>query len=151
MALWTFGREQGHVLYMRGAEHLQDGNDQLREVTERFPTTHLSRYIHYCFGNSKAREFKNAITGEVRPPELQAAAKELETASTFLRATQLSALDNITHGRAVDLLYDVYRQMDRPQEAASALSKTERYFRRMEVKPSVIQDIQYKIKTLESE
>jgi len=151
MALRTFGREQGHVLYMRGAEHLQDGNDQLREVTERFPTTHLSRYIHYCFGNSKAREFKNAITGEVRPPELKAAAKELETASTFLRATQQSALDNITHGRAVDLLYGVYRQMDRPQEAVSALAKTERYFRRMEVKPSVIQDIQFKIKALESE
>jgi hypothetical protein len=150
MALWTFGHEQGHVLYMNGAEHLKGGNDQLREVTERFPTTHLSRYIHYCFGNSKAREFKNAITGEVRKPKLEEAAKELETASTFLRATQRSALDNITHGRAVDLLYDVYRQMDRPQKAVSALSKTERYFRRMDVKPSVIQDLQYKIEALES-
>jgi hypothetical protein len=151
MALRTFGQEQGHVLYMRGAEHLQDGNDQLREVTERFPTSPLSRYVHYCFGNAKAREFKNAITGEVRPPELEVAAKELETASTFLRATQRSALDNITHGRAVDILYDVYRQMDRPQKAASALVKTARYFQRMEVKPSVIQDLQYRIQALESE
>jgi hypothetical protein len=151
MALWAFGQDQGHVLYMRGAAHLEKANDHLRKVTERFPTTHLSRYIHYCFGNSQAREFKDIATGEVRPPKLEVAAKELTQASTLLRKTQRSALDNITHGRAVDLLYDVYRQMDRPEQAEPILAKTARYFTRMEVKQSVINDIQGRIDALKAE
>jgi hypothetical protein len=150
MALWTFGREQGHVLYMRGAEHLKSGNDQLREVTEKYPSTRLSRYIHLCFGNSKAREFKDVVSGQVRPRQLQAAAEELETASKFLGRTKKSALDNITHGRAVDLLYDVYREMDEPDEAEKVLAKTTRYFTRMEVKQSVIDDLQSRIDVLKS-
>lgn len=139
IALWTFGREQGHVLYMRGAQHLQAGNDQLREVAERFPGTNLARYVHFCFGNSRAREFKDVVAGQVRPPQQRAAAQELEAARTFdLRRESHSALDNITHGRAVELLSDLYLQMDQPEEAKSVLTQTVRYFRRMNVKAKVI-------------
>ncbi len=148
MALYTFGRDQGHVLYMQGANHLDRANDQLREVTERLPTTHLARYIHYCFGKGQAREFKNLVTGEVQPPKLEDAARELTRASTLLRKTQKSGLDNITHGRAVDLLYDVYRQMDQEGEAEPVLEKTARYFKRMEVKQSVINDLEGQINAI---
>jgi len=88
MALRTFGHEQGHVLYMRGAGHLQTGNDQLREVADRFPKTNLARYIHYCFGNSQAREFKDVVTGTTRPAQLRQAVKDLTTASTLMRQTK---------------------------------------------------------------
>jgi hypothetical protein len=148
MALRTFGQEQGHVLYMRGAEHLQAGSDQLREVVERFPATPLARYIHYCFGNGQAHPFKDVVSGKVRPAQLQEAVQQLTKASTLLRATQRSALDNITHGRAVDLLYNCYRQLDETDEAAQVLSKTVRYFKRMEVKPSVIDELQGRIDAL---
>ncbi len=150
VALWTFGRDQGHVLYMRGAEHLRSGNEQLREVTERFPTTHLARYIHYCFGNSQAREFKDLVSGQVREPQPEQAAKQLTEASKLLRKTQKSGLDNITHGRAVDLLYDCYRQMDETEKAEEVLAKTARYFTRMEVKKSVIDDLQDRIHSLKA-
>jgi hypothetical protein len=148
IALWTFGQEQGHVLYMRGAQHLQSGNEQLKQVTKRFPTTHLARYIHYCFGNSQSRDFKDVITGQVRPPQPEAAAKELREASKLLRATQRSGLDNITHGRAVDLLYECYREIDKPKEAETILERTARYFKRMDVKKSVIQKIETQIDSL---
>lgn len=150
MALWTFGREQGHVLYMRGAQHLQSGNDQLREVAERFPNTHLARYIHYCFGSSESREFKDVVTGQVRPAQLREAVEQLTKASTLLRATQKSALDNITHGRAVDLLYDCYEQLEEPEAAEPVLSKTVRYFKRMDVKQTVIDDYQRRLKGLKA-
>jgi hypothetical protein len=141
MALWTFGREQGHVLYMRGAGHLQSGSDQLREVTERFPNTNLSRYIHLCFGHSEARDFKDLVSGQVRPAQPQQAVQELEKAVSFLPKAKQSALDNITHGRAVDLLYDLYRETDRPEQAKEVLTETARYFKRMEVKPEVVSNL----------
>lgn len=142
MALRTFGQEQGHVLYMRGAQHLQDGNDQLREVTERYPQTNLSRYIHYCFGSGEAREFKDVVAKEVRQPQVEEAIQQLEKAREFApRKEKHSSLDNITHGRAVDLLYDLYRQADQPEEAKLVLTQTARYFKRMEVKPEVIEDL----------
>ena len=143
MALMTFERDQGHVLYMRGAAHLDQANDQLREVAEQFPRTGLSHYIHFCFGNSQARGFKNLITGEVQPPKLEEAAKQLTEASKLVVVDrkQRSMLDNITHGRAVDLLTDVYQRMDEPAQAKEVLDKTVRYFTRMEVKPDVIQEM----------
>jgi hypothetical protein len=139
IALWTFGREQGHVLYMRGAQHLQAGNDQLSEVTERFPDTNLARYVHLCFGNSQAREFKDLVTARVRPPQQRDAAQHLEQARTFhLRRKSHSALDNITYGRTVKLLADLYLETGQPERAKSVLTQTVRYFRRMSVKAEVI-------------
>jgi hypothetical protein len=140
MALWTFGRDQGHVLYMRGAQHLSAGNDQLRQVTERFPGTNLARYVHLCFGNSQAREFKDLVTRQVRPPDPAAAVRELEQARAFSpdRETH-SALDNLTHGRTVDLLADLYLQTNQPERAQSVLMETARYFTRINVKPEVIE------------
>jgi hypothetical protein len=148
MALWTFGREQGHVLYMGGAAHLQTGNDQLREVVERFPDTNLARYVHYCFGSSEARAFKDLVAGQVRPPQPEEAARELEQAVTLLPQTKQSALDNLTHGEAVDLLYDLYRQADQFEEAKSVLTQTARYFKRMEVKPAVVEDLRERAKAI---
>jgi hypothetical protein len=148
MALWTFGHDQGHVLYMRGAEHLESGNNQLREVTERFPNTNLSRYIHLCFGNSEAREFKDLVTNQVRPAQPQQAVQELTKAVSFLPKAKQSSLDNITHGRAVDLLYDLYRETDQPEQAKDILSKTARYFKRMEVKPEVVADLRDRAKAI---
>jgi hypothetical protein len=145
IALWTFGEEQGHVLYMRGARHLEKGTDQLHEVAKRYPTTHLARYIHYCFGNSQAREFKDVVSGQVQPPQLDEAVQQLTKASTLMRKTQQSGLDNITHGRAVDLLFDCYARLDEKKEAEEVLAKTVRYFKRMEVKPSVINDLQRRL------
>jgi hypothetical protein len=150
MALWTFGHDQGHVLYMRGAAHLQSGNDHLREVTERFPDTNLSHYIHYCFGSCEAREFKDLVKGEVREPQVEQAIEELEQAREFSpRKDKYSALDNITHGRAVDLLYDLYRQEDQLDEAKKVLTQTSRYFKRLEVKKEVIDDLQERAKAIE--
>ncbi len=139
MALWTFGRDQGHVLYMRGAEHLQAGNDQLREVAERFPQTNLTRYIHFCFGNAQAREFKDVVARQVRPPRPDEAVQELEKARAFSSEQgKTSALDNLTHGRAVNLLSDLYLQIDQPEKARSVLIQAARYFTRLDVKPDVI-------------
>jgi hypothetical protein len=151
VAIWTYGQDQGHVLYMRGAEHLQAANDQLNEIVERFSSTALARYINYCFGNSYARQFKDVITGQVRPPEPQRAVRQLARASTLLRETQVSALDNITHGQAVDLLYNLYRQMGQISRAKSLLTRTARYFQRMEVKQSVIDDLKQKTDSLEAD
>jgi hypothetical protein len=150
MALWTFGRDQGHVLYMRGAEHLRAGNDQLREVTERFPNTNLARYIHYCFGLNQARSFKDAVQGRVRDPRPEAAIQELEKARTFstLRDRH-SSLDNITHGQAVDLLSNLYCQTDQPREAKSVLTQTARYFTRMQVKPTVIEEMRARAEAID--
>jgi hypothetical protein len=142
VALWTFGRDQGHVLYMRGADHLRAGNDQLREVTERFPNTNLARYIHYCFGQSRARPFKDLVQGRVCGPDPEEAIRELEKARALSpRCDRHSSLDNITHGRAVDLLSDLYRQTNQPMQARSVLSQTARYFTRMKVKPAVIEEM----------
>lgn len=138
VALYTFGRDQGHVLYMRGAEHLQSGVDQLREVADRYPTTYLARYIQMCLGSSQARDFKNLVTGQVRPPQPEAAIGHLSEAAKFLRRTGRSALDNITHNQTVQLLAKLYDRMDEPEKAKALLDKTVRYFTRMEVKPEVI-------------
>ena len=151
MALYTFGREQGHVLYMRGAGHLDRANDQLREVTERFPKTGLAHYIHYCFGSSQARGFKDLIKGKVKPPQLEQAAQELTKASQLVtvKRRKLALLDNITYGRAVDLLFDVYRQMDEPEAAAPILEQTARYFKRMAVKKEVVAEFEAKASSVE--
>jgi hypothetical protein len=142
MALRAFGQGQGHVLYMRGADHLPGGNNELREVTERFPGTKLARYIHYCFGVSQAREFKDVVQDRIRQPEPNAAIQELEKARAFSpRWDRHSSLDNITHGRAIDLLSDLYRKTDQPAQAKSVLTQTARYFTRMKVKPEVIEDM----------
>jgi hypothetical protein len=151
MALYTFGRDQGHVLYMRGAKHLQSGTDQLREVTERFPNTNLSRYIHLCFGNSEARAFKDLVAGEIQPAQPQQAVQDLEKAVSFLPKAKQSALDNITHGRAVDLLYDLYGKTDQPEQAKEVLTETARYFKRMEVKPEVVADLRDRAKAISLE
>ncbi len=150
IALYAFGREQGHVLYMRGAAHLTRANDMLREVTERFPNTSLAHYIHYCFGSSQARGFKDLIKGQTQPPQLEQAAQELRKASTLvtINRRKRSLLDNITHGRAVDLLYQVYRQMDEPEEAAPILAETARYFKRMAVKKEVVVKFESQAKAL---
>jgi transposase InsO family protein len=151
MALWTFGRDQGHILYMRGAEHLRIGNDQLREVTERFPGTNLARYIHYCFGLNQARSFKDAVQGKVREPRPEAAIRELERARAFLSPGERhSSLDNITHGQTVDLLSDLYYRTEQPKEAKSVLSQTARYFTRMNVKPAVIEEIRSRAAAIEA-
>ena len=144
-ALFTFGDEQGHLLYMRGGDHLRRGTDELREITERYPTTHLARYIHYCLGSSQAREFKDTVSGRIRPPQIDKAIQQLTTASTLLRETQQSALDNITHGRVVDLLYECYQKRNALQEAEALLIRTVSYFQRMQVKKSVIADYQRRI------
>lgn len=150
MAMWTFGRDQGHVLYMRGAEHLQTGNDRLREVTERFPDSNLSHYIHLCFGNNRARAFKDLVAGRVRPPQLELAAQELEKARKFSPVQEkYSALDNITHGRAADLLSDLYLRMADPQKARSILMETARYFKRIDVKPEVIEEMRKRAEAIE--
>jgi hypothetical protein len=150
MALWTFGRDQGHVLYMRGAEYLQAGNDRLHEVIERFPDSNLSRYIHFCFGNSRARAFKDLVAGRVRSSQPEFAAKELEQARKFSPVYEkYSALDNITHGRAADLLANLYLQMDEPQKARSTLIETARYFKRIDVKPEVIEEMRRRAEAIE--
>ena len=152
MALWTFGRDQGHVLYMQGAEHLRGGNDQLREVTERFPKTKLARYIHYCFGYNQAREFKDVVQDRIRRPKPEEAIQELEKARAFSpRWDRYSSLDNITHGRAVDLLSDLYRKTDQPKQAKSVLTQTARYFTRMKVKPEVIEDMRARARSIGEE
>ena len=152
MALWTFGRDQGHVLSMRGAEHLRGGNDQLREVTDRFPETRLSRYIHYCFGYNQAREFKDVVQGKIRQPQPEEAIQELEKARAFSpRWDRHSSLDNITHGRAVDLLSDLYRKTNQPKQARSVLTQTARYFTRMKVKPEVIEDMRARARSIGEE
>lgn len=145
MALFTFGDEQGHVLYMRGGDHLRRGTDELQEITERYPTTRLAHYVHYCLGSSQVREFKDAVNGRVRPPQIEKAIQQLTKASTLLRDTQQSALDNITHGRVVDLLYECYQKIDALQEAEALLTQTVSYFQRMQVKKSVIADYQMRI------
>jgi hypothetical protein len=150
IALWTFGRDQGHVLYMRGAEHLPSGTDSLLEVADRFPSTHLARYIHFCLGSSQAREFKDVARGEVRAPRPERAARHLSEAAKFLRKTQRSALDNITHGRLVRLLADLYVRLDRPQAAKELLEKTVRYFTRLEVKPEVIEELRSEAASIET-
>jgi hypothetical protein len=143
MALWTFGRDQGHILYMRGAEHLRSGQDQLLEVTERFPETGLARYIHYCLGSGQAREFKDVVQGNIRAPRPQDAIRQLERARAFSpRWEKHSALDNIRHGQAANLLSDLYCQTDRADQAKTVLEQTARYFKRMEVKAEVIEDLQ---------
>jgi hypothetical protein len=140
IALRTFGREQGLVLTMRGAQHLQSGTDQLREVAERWPDSNLARYIHYCFGSSQAREFKDLVNNQIRAPRPEVAARELERARTFAPDREkYSALDNLTHGRAVELLADLYLEIGRPEQAHSVLMETARYFRRMKVKPEVVE------------
>lgn len=151
MALLTFGQEQGHVLYMRGARHLASANDELREVTERFPKTNLSRYIHFCFGSSQHREFKDLVSGQVQPPQIEQSAKDLAEASKLVGRRRTSTLDNITHGQAVDLLLDCYRQMDQQEEAVAVLEKTVRYFKRMEVKKDVIADYRHKAEAIRDE
>jgi hypothetical protein len=152
MALRAFGQDQGHVLYMRGAEHLRGGSDQLREVTERFPGTKLARYIHYCFGTSQAREFKDVPQDRIRQPEPKAAIQELEKARSFSpRWDRHSSLDNITHGRAADLLSDLYRKTDQPEQARSVLTQTARYFTRMKVKPEVIEDMRVRARSIGEE
>jgi hypothetical protein len=148
MALRTFGRDQGHVLYMCGAAHLKTGTDHLREVADRFPATNLARYIHYCLGSCRAREFKDVVNGKIQPAALEEAAQHLAVASTLLSDTQESGLDNITHGHAVDLLSDVYSEMDQPEQAAPVLSRTARYFARMEVKQSVIDGLEARLKAI---
>jgi hypothetical protein len=143
IALWTFGRDQGHILYMRGAEHLRSGQDQLLEVTERFPETGLARYIHYCLGSGQAREFKDVVQGNIRAPRPQDAIRQLERARAFSpRWEKHSALDNIRHGQAANLLSDLYCQTDRADQAKTVLEQTARYFKRMEVKAEVIEDLQ---------
>jgi hypothetical protein len=148
IALRTFGHEQGHVLYMHGAGHLQSGNDQLREIAERFPDTNLARYIHLCFGRSEARAFKDLVARQMRPARPQVATAELEKAVSFPPRASQSALDNITHGRAVDLLFDLYRETDRPERAKKVLTDTARYFERMEVKPEVVSDFQNRARAI---
>ncbi len=145
MAVYTFGDEQGHLLYMRGGDHLRRGTDELLEVTDRFPTTHLAHYIHYCLGSSQAREFKDTVSGRVRSPQIDRAIRQLTQATTLLRETQQSALDNITHGRVVDLLYECYQKIDALEEAEALLTRTVGYFQRMQVKKSVIADYQMRI------
>jgi len=149
MALWTFGPDQGHVLYMQGAPHLDEGNEQLREVVERFPDTNLARYIHLCFGYSQAHQFKDLVAGRVRPAQPEAAIQELEQAVSFPPRARQSALDNITHGGAVDLLYELYCQADQPMRARSLLTETVRYFKRLEVRPEVIAELRDRAKAIE--
>jgi len=155
MALLTFEQDQGHVLYMRGAAHLNQANDQLREVAAKFPQTGLSHYIHFCFGYSQARGFKDLVTGQVQPPKLEEAeaAKQLTEASKLvvMERKQQSLLDNITHGQAVDLLKDIYTRMEAPEQAVEVLEKTVRYFKRMEVKKEVIADLQDTAKAISLE
>lgn len=151
MALRTFGRDQGHVLYMRGAEHLQGGQDQLREVTERFPETNLSRYIHFCLGSSRARAFKDIVRGGVREPKPEDAIQQLEKARAFSpRSQNHSSLDNISHGRAADILFDLYLGTDQPEQAKAVLTETARYFTRVNVKPEVIEDLHRRAETVRS-
>ncbi|MGQ9597887.1 MAG: hypothetical protein ACUVWZ_00555 [Anaerolineae bacterium] len=148
IALWTFGHEQGHVLYMQGAAHLKNGNEQLREVVERFPDTNLAQYIHLCFGHSQAKEFKDLVAGQIRPPRPETAVQELRRALTISPRTRQAALDNITYGRAVELLATLYEQMERPREARSLLSQTVEYFERMKVKQEVIDSLRSRARTV---
>jgi hypothetical protein len=142
MALWAFGRDQGHVLYMRGGDHLQDGQDQLCEVTERFPDTNLSRYIQFCLGLGEARIFKDVVRGVAREPQIGDAIERLEKARAFSpRWEGHSALDNISHGRAANTLSDLYARAGQPGRARSVLTQTAQYFAHMRVKPEVIQDL----------
>jgi hypothetical protein len=141
MALLAYEKEQGQVLYMRGAPHLTAATDQLREVVERFPTTNLARYIHLCLGQAQSKPFKDLVAGEIRPPNLEEAAHELESARALPAKAKTSSLDNITYGEAVDMLKDVYMRMDNDKQAKSVLNETCDYFERMEVKQEVIQDM----------
>jgi len=142
MALWAFGQDQGHVLYMRGGDHLQAGQDQLCEVTERFPDTNLSRYIQFCLGLGRARAFKDVVRGVAREPRTKDAIECLEKARAFSpRWEGHSSLDNISHGRAANMLSDLYAQTGQPERARSVLAQTAQYFTHMRVKPEVIQDL----------
>jgi hypothetical protein len=142
MALWAFGRDQGHVLYMRGGDHLQAGRDQLEEVTERFPDANLSRYIQYCLGLGQARTFKDVVRGVAREPQIEDAIERLEGARAFSpRWEGHSSLDNISHGRAANTLSDLYARAGQPERASSVLAQTAQYFTQMRVKPEVIQDL----------
>jgi hypothetical protein len=141
MALWAFGRDQGHVLYMRGGDHLRKGQDQLREVTERFSDTNLSRYVQFCLGLGQARSFKDVVHGFTREPRIEEAIDRLEKARAFSpRWEGHSSLDNISHGRAANTLSDLYAQMGQPERARSVLAQTAQYFTHMRVKPEVIHD-----------
>jgi hypothetical protein len=149
MALWAFGRDQGHVLYMRGGDHLQAGQDQLDEVTERFPDTNLSRYIQYCLGLGQARTFKDVVRGVAREPQIEDAIERLERARAFSpRWEGHSSLDNIRHGRAANILSDLYARSGRPERAKSVLTQTAQYFTQMRVKPEVIQDFRVRAAAL---
>lgn len=148
IALRTFGHEQGHVLYMQGATHLKSGNEQLQEVVERFPDTNLAQHIHLCFGHSQAREFKDLVAGQIRPARPEAAVQELRRALTISPRTRQAALDNITYGRAVELLATLYEQMKQPREARSLLSQTVEYFERMKVKADVIESLKNRARSI---
>ena len=141
MALLAFEKEQGQVLYMRGAPHLEVATNQLREIVDRFPSTNLARYVQLCLGNSQAKPFKDIVAGEVVQPNLKEAAKDLEGATSMPAKAKQSPLDNITYGKAVDLLADIYMKMDQDKQAKDVLTETANYFERMEVKKQVIEDM----------
>lgn len=148
MALLAFDKEQGQVLYMRGAPHLTAGTGQLREVVQRYPTSSLARYIHLCLGEAQAKPFKDIVSGQILPPDLEQAARELERARALPARAKRSTLDNITYGQAVDLLKDIYLKMDKEQQAKKVLTETADYFERMEVKEQVIEDIRAEARAL---
>lgn len=55
----VFGEEQGLILALGGARHLERGTEQLLDLVERYPRSPVAHYVAVLLGTDRGREFKD--------------------------------------------------------------------------------------------
>ncbi|MFE9634027.1 hypothetical protein [Streptomyces sp. NPDC006463] len=139
------GDEQGTLFYLLGshAESLKSGNEALDEVLDHYPDHPLAVYSRLVKGFNAARDFKD-LTADKKLRTRRANTDE--SIRQLNKVVEASAgeqgVDNITLGQVMRRLARVEAKTGNPERATRVMDEMVDVFRRKNLNPQVMQDIQ---------
>jgi hypothetical protein len=130
-----FSEEVGRILWFGGSQFLENGNDVLREASERLSDHRVALHANAALGNAVAREYKQlnledagkerakpaAMAGgeiTVRPPNVEEARKDFAAALTDNADVGAASLGHIRYRRYMNRFSDLLAEQGESQEAA---------------------------------
>lgn len=147
-----FHDDVGMLFYLMGSDSasLQNGNNILKEVSEKYAKNHLSIYADFVLGINESMTYKivNPETNGliIRERDLKEASAHL--GKVFDESKGSQGMDNITLNFAYRQLADGMLKEGDEQAAAQLLKNMEATFKAKKLKPAVLAKIKGQIKSL---
>jgi hypothetical protein len=148
IAALYMGDQAGRLFYLLGSDgdHLEEGNEALRTVIEKYPKHPLSSYAALALGVNASRDFKTVNadkTVTVRPSDPLTAGQMIS--KVFEDTRKGEGVDNITLNYAMRRKAAAELKSGATDTAKDTLDTMRNYFEKQNLKPHVMDRVEEQI------